>query len=284
MSPRVEAALRRAGLLHAGRRRLLVAAFVAVSFALAFPPLDQPLRAAIAPMPTAVPASVARIWFLPGIGGTPGTTADALCGMVDGGAAGEIVYFAWNTYNPSPRNLWSYEENHARARRLADDITAFARANPDATIDIVAHSGGAGVALFAIEYLTDDVRLRNVLLCHPAISPTYPLDATLRHLTGDLVLFRSDYDTLLLGVGTTLFGTVDRRFTESAGKVGFDLAAAAADAGLREKVVQIAWDPQRDGALGHLGGHHGMLIYDWNRTRVGPWLRLDRRSAAASID
>jgi hypothetical protein len=64
----------------------------------------------------------------------------------------------------------------------------------------------------------------------------------------------------VLGLGTWVFGTVDRQRTLSAGLVGFRVPSQARDDPARRrayaKLRQVRWQP-RMAATGYLGGHWG---------------------------
>ncbi len=89
---------------------------------------------------------------------------------------------------------------------------------------MVAKSGGAGIAVRALEWLADDAVERAILLA-PAISPRYDLTAALRAVRREIVVFWSPLDVVVLGAGTRLFGTIDRVKTVGAGLVGFRVPA-----------------------------------------------------------
>ena len=73
-----------------------------------------------------------------------------------------------------------------------------------------------------------------------------------------MTLFWSPLDVFVLGVGTRVFGTIDRKNAFSAGLVGFrqpeglDESARAQYA----KLKQIRWSPSM-ASTGYLGGHVG---------------------------
>ena len=94
-------------------------------------------------------------------------------------------------------------------------------------------------------------------------------------MTGQLVNFYSPNDWLILGLGTQLLGTMDREYTESAGKVGFDLEKSVVDPELRGKVVQHGWTLETLKESHHLGNHFSMAFYQWNRDQVAPYLRIE---------
>ena len=59
------------------------------------------------------------------------------------------------------------------------------------------------------------------VLLSPALSPTYDLVPALRAVRREMVVFWSPLDVIVLGLGTRIFGTIDRIKTVSAGLVGF---------------------------------------------------------------
>jgi hypothetical protein len=75
----------------------------------------------------------------------------------------------------------------------------------------------------------------------------------------------SNRDRWILGAGTRLFGTMDRRYEDSAGLVGFarPSGVSAIDAEAYSRIREIHWSPElrRDGhAGGHTGWAHGPFL------------------------
>jgi pimeloyl-ACP methyl ester carboxylesterase len=164
-------------------------------------------------------------------------------------------------------------ENHGRqADRIAGRIRDYRREHPGLPVFVVGKSGGAGLAIKALERLEDDSVERAVLLA-PALSPRYDLSRALRAVRRDMTVFTSPLDVVILGVGTRLFGTIDRVRTFGAGLVGF--AVLDGDRGHSyEKLRQVRWRPGMVG-LGHLGGHFGTDLPRFLRASVVPLLRAD---------
>jgi hypothetical protein len=96
------------------------------------------------------------------------------------------------------------------------------------------------------------------VLLSSALSPDYNLVKALRAVHRRLTLFWSPFDVIVLGAGTTLFGTIDRRKTVSAGLVGFRKPHGLDDADGRQydKLKQVRWSPSM-ATTGYLGGHVG---------------------------
>ncbi len=185
----------------------------------------------------------------------------------------ELRQFDWGRPLNSLANLTDLEGNRKKAALVAAELTQWRAENPDAPLDMVAYSGGGGMALLTLELLPPAIHVRNVVLVQPATSPTYDLMPALAHVDGRMTHFYSPSDVVILGWGTTTFGTSDRWHGPAAGKTGFDIARAIADGAARARFVQTAWsEAWRD--AGHSGDHVSMLGYRWNRDFVAPALLL----------
>jgi pimeloyl-ACP methyl ester carboxylesterase len=211
------------------------------------------------------------VYMLPGIEGGPWTMKWAYEGLRAGGVQAEIRVFDWKRGPAWLENLTDYEGNLCRAAILADEIAAFERDQPGRPVDLVGYSGGGGLAILAAEALAPQARLRNIVLAQAAIDPEHGLTDVLSHVDGKVVNLYCPSDWYILGVGTRVFGTIDRSYTESAGKNGFDLDRAVPDMHLRHKLHQVRWtaDALR---TGHPGNHTGILLREWNRRYVAPYL------------
>ncbi len=114
-------------------------------------------------------------------------------------------------------------------------------------------------------------------LLAPAMSPRYNLAPALRAVRREVVVFWSPLDVLILGVGTSLFGTVDRVHTVAAGLVGFQIPPDLDAEGQRlyaAKLRQVRWTPSMV-ASGNFGGHAGTDNPAFLRKYVVPLLRKD---------
>ncbi|MEP0845210.1 MAG: hypothetical protein HRF50_00155 [Phycisphaerae bacterium] len=209
------------------------------------------------------------IWIIPGIEGSEWSVAQAYRALRDGGVQSDIRVYNW--WNPNPlANLTEYNQNRKRAGEIAQQITEYRRRNPLDDISLIGYSGGGGLAVFTAEALPESARLRHVVLIQAAISPDYDLTPTLTRIDGKLVNLYSPLDYLVLGVGTSVFGTMDRKNVPAAGNVGFVAERAAPDPALRSKLEQRPWT--LDAVLtGHFGTHLGKAEYEWNRRFVVPY-------------
>jgi hypothetical protein len=150
--------------------------------------------------------------------------------------------------------MW-LRRNRVMGARLARKLLAFRRAHPRTVIHLVAFSGGAGIAVFACERLRGRRIIDTLILACPALSPAYNLGPALQEVHRCYALV-SERDILILGLGTRIFGTIDRRFLASAGKVGFCIPGGIPPQNLRayQRLLEVPWSPSftRDG---HYGGH-----------------------------
>ncbi len=211
--------------------------------------------------------------MFPGIEGGEWSLGEPRRALRDGGAEGAIRTHQWRWPFGWVLNLTDYKANREDAVGDAEQITEYCKDWPSRPIDLVAYSGGAGVALMVAEELPEDVRLRNIILIHGAVSPDYDLSRALERVDGKIINFCSERDWFMLGVGTSVLGTIDRSYTNSAGKDGFDPDLAVPDAEMREQLEQIFWSSEMI-STGHFGGHATIMSYDWTKKYVAPYLSV----------
>lgn len=209
------------------------------------------------------------IWMFPGIEGGYWSMGEARRAFRDKGVDSAIITYDWDHPFWPFANLMDYKTNLQAAQRVAGDIVQYRDLYPDQPIDLVGYSGGGGMALMVAEALPVDIHLRNIVLVHPAVSGDYDLTSTLERVDGEIVNFYSDLDWFILGVGTSVFGTMDRKKVASAGKEGFDLTKAVPDVQQRRKVRQCPWSIKQL-SKGRWGGHFGIHLYDFNKRYVAP--------------
>lgn len=167
------------------------------------------------------------------------------------------VYFDWQfglTGEIWTDLMW-LRRNRVMGAKLARKLLAFRRRHPETKIHLFACSGGAGIGVFACEHLRGRPIIETLILACPALSPAYNLAPALRAVQRGYALV-SHQDSWILGLGTRLFGTTDRRFTSAAGRVGFQIpeVASPADHAAYERLREIRWFPEMR-AEGHRGGH-----------------------------
>lgn len=149
-------------------------------------------------------------------------------------------------------------DNHARqAEAMAGLVSEFHERTPGRPAFLVGKSGGSGVVVRALEGLPEGSVEAAVLLA-PALSPGYDLSKALRAVRREMVVFWSPMDVVVLGLGTRLFGTIDRVKSASAGMVGFREPSGLDAEGRShyEKLQQVKWRPGM-ARTWYFGGHVG---------------------------
>jgi len=205
---------------------------------------------------------------LPGIAGYRWIDEEMLNGLTEGGYAGELRVHDWPGEKPGLNALLAQEKNRRQAQLVADAIAARRRENPNGRILLTAHSGGAGILIWALEKLPEDVQVDEVVLLAPALSPEYDLSTALSHVRGRLYAFTSQHDGVVLGAGTRAFGTIDGVHGDAAGRVGFRMPDGA-DEEQYEKLVPMPYDPKWIKA-GNIGDHIGPMSRKFARKVLAP--------------
>jgi len=221
---------------------------------------------------------------LPGIDGQSGRNEDA-CRAIGSGAAGmSVELFDWTM----PLCFWTNQRDESRNRRmaseLADRIAAYRSEHPDGSVFLVGHSGGTAIAVWAAEALPSGAQVDGIVLLASSLSPNYDLSKAIKRTREGVVSFRSERDSVLLGAGTTLFGTMDGKHTEAAGKVGFSVPDSEQAKGAYGGFSEIRWNPSMSGT-GHDGGHFGCLASEFVASHVAPLIakrKWDRNIIASS--
>jgi pimeloyl-ACP methyl ester carboxylesterase len=217
---------------------------------------------AAADRPATAPATQTQqqifLLHLPGIGGLMRIDKLLTGGLKSGGlGTADLVVYDWTSGNPGLAALGAVERNKQEAKKVAQMIEDRVRARPDLRIVMTGHSGGSGLAVWALEDLPDDVQIDTLVMLAPALSPNYDLSRALRHVKNKAYAFNSEYDPVL-GPGTRAFGTIDRIMTNAAGRVGFEKPAGADDEQYA-KLVQIPYD-RGFMLFGNIGDHIGPMM------------------------
>ena len=205
---------------------------------------------------------------LPGIAGYRWLDKQMIAGLREGGYAARVAVYDWPGEHAGLGALLGRERNAAHAQKVAAALEKRYRENPDRRIVVTAHSGGAGIAVWALEKLPPDVKIDTLVLIAPALSPRYDLTEALRHVRGKAYAFTSTLDAVVLGVGTRTFGTIDGVKCEAAGMTGF-FPPETADASEYNKLVAMPYDP-RWIELGNLGDHIGPMRQLFARATLAP--------------
>ncbi len=216
--------------------------------------------------------------ILPGIEAAGPFPEDIREALSAGDVPGAKRIFYWGLPMPEgylPNLMW-ISRNKIKAAELAGEIAEYQDAFPGRPVHIVANSGGAGPAIFAIEMLPPERKIESLVLLGGAVSDGYDLRKALERTRRGILNCHSDRDGGVLGLGTLVFGSADRRHSWSCGFKGFRLPShlrtdsAAKAAYLR--LFQIAWHPNMADECDHFGSHDFAAAPAFVRRYVAPWL------------
>ena len=191
---------------------------------------------------------------LPGIEGR-GAMNEAICrGLNEGAVNWAIQLYDWTSPLGLLYNLRAEVRNRQKALTIADRIMRYNWEYPGRPVMLVGHSGGGAIAAWVAEALPRGARINGLVMIAPSLSPQYMLDWALANTRMGVVNFHSSRDWILLGMGTTVYGTMDGEHTSSAGRVGFQRPEYARDNKHYRKLFQVAWNTTMSNT-GHFGGH-----------------------------
>ncbi|MFP4105680.1 MAG: alpha/beta fold hydrolase [Phycisphaerae bacterium] len=172
-------------------------------------------------------------------------------GLRKAGFRGRVIYWPWHEgwrlWNTPV--LWDAALHERQTRRIAAYINAFRQKYPDSPVHLLGCSAGGWIAAKAVERLPEELRIQSLTLLSAAVDPQRDLSNVLSHLDGVLLNCSSYCDFIILGAGTILFGTGDRRHTASCGLMGF-----AGPSAQDSRVEELRWSP-RMVLSGRYGGH-----------------------------
>lgn len=197
------------------------------------------------------------ILHLPGIGG-PLSIDRALSAGLAMAHLPDLEIYDWTDHDPGLHALTAYDRNQREAQLVAEKLTAQYRAHPNQPIIVTSHSGGTGIAVWALEKCPADVKVQTLLIMASALSPTYDLSPALSHVTGHAYAFYSPHDNIVLGAGTFTLGTIDRVYTQAAGMVGFQKPESPKDPAQYDKLIPMPYTADWM-SLGNPGDHIGPM-------------------------
>jgi len=226
-------------------------------------------------VPTAwaeAPSTRPYILHLPGVAGLRGLDRGMGRGLQNGADA-EVEFYDWTCGEWGVAALHAFERNKTQSEEIARRIITFAKANPDRPITLSGHSGGSGLAVWALENLPDDVHVERLIMLAPALSPGYDLSRALRHVKGKAYAFTSKFDLAVLGAGTRAFGTIDGVHSVASGLIGFSKPPGA-DEGQYAKLVPVPYQV-RWMKYGNIGDHIGPMCGIFARHVLAGLIRGD---------
>lgn len=238
--------------------------------------------------PTLEQRQVALTYVLPGIEGRSHYNVNIAKGLRRGGVQGAIEIYDWTTRAGLLGwflHLADYRRNRIEAIRLARMIVRYHKTCPGSPVFLVAHSGGAGIALMAVERLPQNVSVEAVILLGGAVSPELDISKALARTGRGIWNFYSKHDLAFLVLGTSVFGTIDRKYGPSAGATGFEIPADLSDeAGdlYSSKLHQVPYNGEM-AYDGHRGGHQGWAEPSFVARWVAPVIRNSEMPTGPTI-
>jgi hypothetical protein len=208
---------------------------------------------------------------LNGIGGERVCDHWLVDGLKRGGFDAEVQYYDWTEGHIGIEALTQHDRHVVESRKVADLLIAHHQDHPNQPIYITSHSGGCGIAVWALELLPADVKVEQLFMFAPALSPEYDLSKALTHVKGKLHIFSSSYDQIVLGTGTKMLGTIDGLRVEASGLNGF-VQPEKADP---KQYLKLAQHPYRAAWLskyGNAGSHICSLRPMFAKDYVAPIL------------
>jgi pimeloyl-ACP methyl ester carboxylesterase len=215
--------------------------------------------------------------ILPGIDGRSFLNLSILHGLLDAGIDRGLVIDDWTTGVPLNivQHLLDLPRNIGEANRIAGSILDYQQQYPGRPVHIVGHSGGGALALMILESLPPGSRVDGAVLLAPAISRDYDLSKALAKVNTHIWNYSSKLDCIMVGLGTRIVGTIDRKYQYSAGMLGF-LPEATAAAGPGSNFAQAAGEAGSSTVSGEVTATHASasLIerpYSWQMARRWHW-------------
>ncbi|MEZ6131876.1 MAG: alpha/beta fold hydrolase [Planctomycetaceae bacterium] len=212
--------------------------------------------------------------LLPGIDGCTTVSDNVARGLHAAGCELAMEVYDWRSFGGwNPLHLATHRRNRERASEIVQRILNYQTHYPDRPVYLIGHSAGAGVALFVLQQLPVGTRVRSVILLAAAVSRRFDVNGLLDTTTHGIWNFWSRGDLTTLGLGTMIFGTVDRRHALSAGALGFrarpESAASTDCAGSRLHEMNYEF---RMATAWNFGGHFGCTNSAFVTRYVAPLL------------
>ena len=212
------------------------------------------------------------IIVLPGIEGMGPLNLSICDGLYAGGVEGAIELTGWYGILGPLFNQRDEAGNRRTARKIAKRIVKYQDEHPGRPVILIGHSGGTAIATWTAEAMPDDHQVTGLILLASSLSAEYNLCPALERTTQGIVNFYSTRDTILLALGTGTLGTMDGRYSASAGRTGFDAPEVLGGSWAYEGLHNIAWTPRMQ-KLNHIGGHSGYSGHVFVEAVVAPLVR-----------
>lgn len=210
---------------------------------------------------------------LPGIEGRSFLNQSVVRGLVDAGVPYAIERYDWTRgFLLALYNLCSSKHHEKKSQVIADKITQYQQEFPNRPVYLIGHSGGGAMALFATLKLPEQGTVSGIVLLANAVSHGYELEEVLKRVDQKVWNVTSIGDLLFLGLETTTFGSMDRKWTFSAGLTGFTRPVEATD-----KLVEMPYRAKYFFSR-NFAGHFGCTARPFVRKYIAPLLMQSSKS------
>jgi len=216
--------------------------------------------------------------ILPGIEGQSELNRNIRRGLIAGGVHCAMPIYSWGRPIPFAGvliNQMDFVGNRLSGIGVKDMIVNYQDSHPGKPVHIVGHSGGGGVAVFAAEALPKDRKIDGLILLSASISSAYNLKEAASRCSKGIVNFYNPNDAGLLGIGTTVLGTVDGTHGPSAGLIGFDRAGEEG----HENVYQVKLSGMDTEGDPHASTTHVRFVC----RNVAPWVLAEEWPVGSSV-
>ena len=213
--------------------------------------------------------------LLPGIDGCTTVCDNVARGLHIAGCDMAVEIHDWRSFRGwNPLHLATYRRNREQANQIAERIRNYQAEYPGRPVHLIGHSAGAGVALFVLQQLPLGVQIHSAILLAAAVSRRFDVDSLLDATTNGIWNFSSRGDLPTVGLGTLIFGTVDRRHSVSAGALGFSTLSARAATGSsgNRQLHEVSYQYEM-AASWNFGGHFGCTNSAFDANYIAPILR-----------
>lgn len=217
------------------------------------------------------------IVILPGIEGCSSVNDSIARGLVAGQLPHAVQIVDWRKHCLwNPAHLMLLKHNQQQAARVADDICRYQQDYPDRPVHLIGHSAGAGMVLFILQALPATQVIGSAVLIAAAVSRQFDVESLVQRTRRGIWNFYSYLDLPTVGLGTLVFGTMDRRHSVSAGALGFQLQSPHNVEESQHRIGspqlhQISYQPIMVNSW-NFGGHFGSTNAAFVRNHIVPIL------------
>ncbi|MFB3891487.1 MAG: hypothetical protein ACE15C_05630 [Phycisphaerae bacterium] len=224
--------------------------------------------------------------ILPGIEGESSFNHQIRYGLMAGGIDWALPIYRWGRPVPVAGmllNQMDFIGNRIEAAKIAGMIVQYQDSYPNRPVYLVGHSGGGGMAVFAVEALPEGRQVDGVVLLSASISSVYDLTRALRHCRKGIANYYNTADVGLLGIGTIIAGNVDGIHGPSAGLIGFNMPGPGSS---KERLS--AYERLRQHRLDEAyfygeDAHAAATSASFISSQVAPWISSDVSAVRGSL-